>query len=90
LELGQAEVGHPQVAAAVHDEVGRLDVAVHHPHLVRVLQRLVALIALANRAPNYSQRHERLPFHNESGQEELNYGNRQLVRLGAAAIIGSS
>ena len=40
VELGQAEVGDPDVAAAVDQQVGRLDVAVDDAELVGVLQRL--------------------------------------------------
>ena len=36
LALGQAEVGDPEVAAAVHQQVRRLNVAVDDPQAVRV------------------------------------------------------
>ena len=38
LELGQAEVGDPDVPQRVQDQVGRLDVAVQHASLVGVSQ----------------------------------------------------
>lgn len=37
-QLRQAEVRHPQIALRVPQQVARLDVAMHHPALVRVLQ----------------------------------------------------
>ena len=40
LDAGQAEVGDPEVAARVDQQVRRLDVAVQDPLLVRVLERL--------------------------------------------------
>lgn len=40
LHAGQAEVGDPDVPPRVEEQVRRFDVAVDHPHLVRVLQRL--------------------------------------------------
>ena len=45
LEPGQAEVGDPEVPPAVDHQVRRLDVAVQHPLLVRVLERLGRLAA---------------------------------------------
>jgi hypothetical protein len=50
-DQGQPEVGHPQLAAGVEQEVGRLDVAVDDAHLVGVLQRLGRLGAQARRVP---------------------------------------
>ena len=47
LQPGQAEVGDPEVAADVEQEVGGLDVAVQHPLLVGVLQGLGGLDAQA-------------------------------------------
>ena len=43
LEAGQAEVGDPQVPQGVDHQVRRLDVAVQHPLLMGVLQRLGGL-----------------------------------------------
>ena len=45
LEPGQAEIGDPEVALDVQQEVGRLDVAVHDAELVRVVERLGRLDA---------------------------------------------
>ena len=45
LHLGQAEVRHPQAAGRVHQQVGRLDVAVDDAQLVGVVQRLGRLDA---------------------------------------------
>ena len=42
---GQAKVGHPQMAAAVHQQVSRLDVAVDYPKAVSVFQRFGRLDA---------------------------------------------
>ena len=49
LEAGQAEVGDPQVAPAVDDQVRRLDVAVEHALLVGVLEGLGGLEAQPGR-----------------------------------------
>ena len=40
---GQAEVGHPEVALGVEQEIGRLDVAVDDPALMGVVERLGGL-----------------------------------------------
>ena len=45
LHVGQAEVGHPQLAAPVQQQVGRLDVAMDDAQLVGVVQRLGRLDA---------------------------------------------
>ena len=39
-DTGQAEVGDPQVAATIDQQVGRLHVAVHNAALVGVFERL--------------------------------------------------
>ena len=49
--LGQAEVGDPDVALRVEQEVARLDVTVQHPLAVGVLQRLRDLHADPGHAP---------------------------------------
>ncbi len=38
----ESEVGHFHATARVHEDVGRLDVAVHHAFRVRVMQRLAS------------------------------------------------
>ncbi len=40
LQQRNAEIGNPQVAAPVHQQVGRLDVAVDHTLLMRMVQGL--------------------------------------------------
>ena len=40
VAVGQTEVGNPHAALSVHQQVGRLDIAMDHAQLVRVLQRL--------------------------------------------------
>ncbi len=51
LELGQAEVRHPQLAADVHQQVARFDVAVDHSQLVGVFQGLGRLQPQLGRQP---------------------------------------
>ena len=38
--MGQAEIGDPKVSASINHQVRRLNVPVHHAHLVRMLQRI--------------------------------------------------
>ncbi len=50
-EPGQAEVGDPERAPLVDQDVGRLDVAVDHPQAVGVLDRLRRLDAQVGHRP---------------------------------------
>ncbi len=54
-QSGQAEVGDPQPAAGVNQQVGRFDVPVDHPQLVRVLQGLGRLHAQLGRGTEESR-----------------------------------
>ena len=38
LAMGQPEIGDPQVGVQINQQIGRLDVAMHHAHLVGVFQ----------------------------------------------------
>lgn len=49
--MGQSEVRNPEIAPHIDQQIGRLDIAVHHTQLVRVLQRLGCLQSpIGNRA----------------------------------------
>ena len=58
LEAGQAEVGDPEVAPAVDDQVRRLDVAVEHALLMGVLEGLGSLEAQPGGLPEVGRRRD--------------------------------
>jgi len=70
---GEAEVGEPRAARLVDEDVGRLDVAVHHPVLREVLERLAQgdeepqRLALAHPAPLAQDLRQRRAVHELHG-----------------------
>ena len=55
LEHRQPKVGDPQVPLGIHHQVARLDVPVHHPQLMRMIQRVRRLDHQPRRLPEIAR-----------------------------------
>ena len=93
LKLSEAEVGDPQLAAGVEQQIPRLDVAMNHAHLVRVLQGLGRLDAqprgnLIERQPFCSPLRRAQPCERcrLAGTQSVMLRHRQAGRPGQAFI----
>ena len=60
LAMSEPEIGDPQVGVYIYQQVGRLDVPMHHAHLVCMFQGAGRLHAQPGHTPEISRARERL------------------------------
>ncbi len=81
VKLRQAEIGDPEVAAAVDEQVGGLDVAVDDAELMGMLQRLGGLDREAGERPEEAVA-ARCPLRRELCRDVADVGRHRRVRAG--------